>query len=134
MTRKSIPIVLHSRLLQGDIDTPSDMGVGSSHIFVCGLFLLKNYVIEADGTPAPAPSSSALIRRDQDSTVTTLRDSAAGMPFLLFTLSTGLNHSFIGEFLQSRTFRGLETRAGLDPPSILQQGRTGVARGYGDDH
>lgn len=56
------------------------------------------------------------------------------MPFLLFMLSTGLNHSFIGEFLQSRTFRGLETRAGLDPPSILQQGRTGVARGYGDDH
>lgn len=39
-----------------------------------------------------------------------------------------------GEFLQSRTFRGLETRAGLDPPSILQQGRSGIARGYGDDH
>jgi len=56
------------------------------------------------------------------------------MPFLLFTLSTGLSHPLIGEFLQSRTFRGLETRAGLDPPSILQQGRTGVARGYGDDH
>jgi diphthamide biosynthesis protein 2 len=42
--------------------------------------------------------------------------------------------SLKGEFLQSRTFRGLETRAGLDPPSLLQQGRIGIARGYGDDH
>ncbi|KAI0290206.1 putative diphthamide synthesis protein-domain-containing protein [Russula brevipes] len=70
---------------------------------------------ENDRTPAPASSSSALILRDQDGTVV-LKDSAAG------------------EFLQSRTFRGLETRAGLDPPSILQQGRSGIARGYGDDH
>jgi len=72
---------------------------------------------EDDPTPAQeSSSSSALILRDQDGTVSTLRDSAAG------------------EFLQSRTFRGLETRAGLDPPSILQQGRSGIARGYGDDH
>ncbi|KAI9451826.1 diphthamide biosynthesis protein [Lactarius psammicola] len=71
---------------------------------------------EDDPTPAQDPSSSALILRDQDGTVSTLRDSAAG------------------EFLQSRTFRGLETRAGLDPPSILQQGRSGIARGYEDDH
>jgi len=71
---------------------------------------------EDDRTPEPTSSSSSLIRTDQDGTVTTLRDSAAG------------------EFLQSRTFRGLETRTGLDPPSILQQGRTGIARGYGDDH
>jgi diphthamide biosynthesis protein 2 len=56
------------------------------------------------------------------------------MPFSLCAQSTGLNRSFTGEFLQSRTFRGLETRTGLDPPSILQQGRTGIARGYGDDH
>ncbi|KAH9994336.1 putative diphthamide synthesis protein-domain-containing protein [Russula compacta] len=69
-----------------------------------------------DRTPEPASSSSALVLRDQDGTVATLRDSAAGA------------------FLQSRTFRGLETRAGLDPPSILQQGRSGIARGYGDDH
>ncbi|KAI9461404.1 diphthamide biosynthesis protein [Russula earlei] len=71
---------------------------------------------ENDRTPVPTSSSSALILRDQDGTVTTLKDSAAG------------------EFLQSRTFRGLEPRAGLDPPSVLQQGRSGIARGYGDDH
>jgi len=71
---------------------------------------------EDDRTPAPTSSPSDLIIRDQDGTVATLKDSAAG------------------EFLQSRTFRGLEARAGLDPPSILQQGRSGIARGYGDDH
>jgi hypothetical protein len=54
-------------------------------------------------------------------------------PFL-FARSDGLNRSLKGEFLQLRTFRGLETRAGLDPPSLLQQGRAGTARGYGDDH
>ncbi|KAH9975018.1 putative diphthamide synthesis protein-domain-containing protein [Lactifluus volemus] len=72
---------------------------------------------EDNSTPAPiSSSSSALMLRDQDGTVAVLKDSAAG------------------EFLQSRTFRGLETRAGLDPPSLLQQGRIGIARGYGDDH
>lgn len=99
------------------------------------LILFKLYVIEADGTPAQASSSTALISRDRDGTVTTLRDSAAGMPFLIFSLRYSLLSPLLkGEFLQSRTFRGLETRAGLDPPSILQQGRAGVARGYGDDH
>jgi hypothetical protein len=47
-------------------------------------------------------------------------------------LSESSSHK--GEFLQSRTFRGLETRTGLDPPSVLEQGRSGIARGYGDDH
>ncbi|KAI0248536.1 diphthamide biosynthesis protein [Lactifluus subvellereus] len=69
-----------------------------------------------DPTPPPVSSSSAVTLRDQGGTVAILRDSAAG------------------EFLQSRTFRGLETRTGFDPPSVLQQGRSGIARGYGDDH
>ncbi|KAI0271164.1 putative diphthamide synthesis protein-domain-containing protein [Russula aff. rugulosa BPL654] len=71
---------------------------------------------EDDRVTAPPPSSSAVVLRDQDSTIATLKDTAAG------------------EFLQSRTFRGLETRTGLDPPSVLQQGRSGIARGYDDDH
>ncbi|KAI0065169.1 diphthamide biosynthesis protein [Artomyces pyxidatus] len=62
------------------------------------------------------PNSSAVVPRNHDSTVATLRNSAAG------------------EYLQTRTFQGLETRAGLDAPSILEQGRSGIARGYGDDH
>ncbi|THH16089.1 hypothetical protein EW146_g4501 [Bondarzewia mesenterica] len=61
-------------------------------------------------------SPSAVILRNQDNTIATLKDSAAG------------------EFLQSRTFRGLETRVGLDAPSVLEQGRSGIARGYEDDH
>ena len=84
--------------------------------------------------PAP-PSSSAVVLRDQDGTVTTLRDSAAGVSLSLRAIYQSLNLSHRkGEFLQSRTFRGLETREGLDPPNVLQQGRSGIARGYGDDH
>jgi len=71
---------------------------------------------ENDRLPAPPLSSSALVLRDQDRTIATLKDTAGG------------------EFLQSRTFRGLETRTGLDPPSVLQQGRSGIARGYDDDY
>ncbi|KAI0052230.1 diphthamide biosynthesis protein [Auriscalpium vulgare] len=63
----------------------------------------------------PDPNqTSAVILRDQNGTVATLKDSAAG------------------EFLQSRTFQGLETRIGLDAPSVLEQGRSGIARGYGE--
>ncbi|KAI0315496.1 putative diphthamide synthesis protein-domain-containing protein [Amylostereum chailletii] len=61
-----------------------------------------------------ASSTDVILR--QDGTVATLKDSAAG------------------EFLQTRTFKGLEMRAGQDAPSVLEQGRSGIARGYADDH
>ncbi|KIJ50390.1 hypothetical protein M422DRAFT_204294 [Sphaerobolus stellatus SS14] len=38
------------------------------------------------------------------------------------------------DFLQTRTFKGLEQRVGLDVPSSLEEGRSGIARGYQDDH
>ena len=79
-------------------------------------------------------SSSAIILRDQDGTISTLRDSAAGMLHSILPICSAEIFPHEGEFLQSRTFRGLETRAGLDPPSVLQQGRSGIARGYEDDH
>ncbi|KAJ3519511.1 hypothetical protein NM688_g9292 [Phlebia brevispora] len=60
--------------------------------------------------------SSAVVLRNQDGTVAVMPDSAAA------------------QFLQSRTFRGLETRIGEDAPSVLEQGRSGIARGYEDDH
>ncbi|KAI0942716.1 hypothetical protein AcW1_003274 [Taiwanofungus camphoratus] len=61
-------------------------------------------------------SSAAVVLRNQANTVALLSDSAAG------------------QFLQTRTFRGLETRVGQDAPSMLEQGRSGIARGYQDDH
>ncbi|TFY68798.1 hypothetical protein EVJ58_g804 [Rhodofomes roseus] len=66
--------------------------------------------------PSGDSESSAVVLRNQDSSVAVLADSAAG------------------QFLQNRTFRGLETRVGKDAPSILEQGRSGIARGYADDH
>jgi len=66
----------------------------------------------SDGDGGP----SAVILRNKDNTIATLSDSAAG------------------QFLQSRSFQGLETRIGQDSPSVLEQGRSGIARGYQDDH
>ncbi|KAI0631510.1 diphthamide biosynthesis protein [Trametes polyzona] len=62
------------------------------------------------------PNTSAVILRNQENALSKMDDSAAA------------------QFLQSRTFRGLETRLGQDAPSILEQGRSGIARGYADDH
>ncbi|QRV79416.1 diphthamide biosynthesis protein [Ceratobasidium sp. AG-Ba] len=43
--------------------------------------------------------------------------------------------SAAGEFLHGRSFQGLEQRLGQDAPSVLEQGRSGIAKGYQDvDH
>ncbi|KAH9942803.1 putative diphthamide synthesis protein-domain-containing protein [Amylocystis lapponica] len=71
---------------------------------------------EPSATDDGDSASSAVVLRNQDNAIAKLSDSAAG------------------QFLQNRTFRGLETRIGEDAPSVLEQGRSGVARGYADDH
>ncbi|KAJ7079362.1 putative diphthamide synthesis protein-domain-containing protein [Mycena crocata] len=63
----------------------------------------------------PAAPSSSVVLRSQDNALA-LPDSAAA------------------QFLQDRTYRGLEARVGQDAPSVLEQGRSGIARGYADDH
>ena len=66
--------------------------------------------------PLVIEGSSSLILRNQDSQLSKLpTDSAAG------------------QFLQQRTYQGLEVRRGMDAPSVLEQGRSGIARGYQDD-
>ncbi|KAF8198380.1 diphthamide biosynthesis protein [Mycena galopus ATCC 62051] len=66
-------------------------------------------------TELPPSSSASVMLRNQDTAVA-LADSAAA------------------HFFQERTFRGLEARVGEDAPSVLEQGRSGIARGYADDH
>lgn len=41
--------------------------------------------------------------------------------------------SAAGEFLAGRTYRGLEPRYGLDAPAVVEDGQSGIARGYGDE-
>lgn len=60
--------------------------------------------------------SQALVARNGDSAIARLPDSAAG------------------DFLQTRAYRGLDMRVGEDSPSVLEQGRVGIASGYTDDH
>ncbi|KAF8918751.1 putative diphthamide synthesis protein-domain-containing protein [Mucidula mucida] len=62
------------------------------------------------------PASQALVVRDSEGTVVKLPDSAAG------------------EFYTNRVYRGLDQRIGEEAPSVLEQGRTGIASGYDDDH
>ncbi|GAW10230.1 diphthamide biosynthesis protein [Lentinula edodes] len=70
--------------------------------------------ISSETNSMASPSSSAaLIQRNQDNALSLLSDSAAA------------------QFLQSRTYQGLDPRLGQDAPSALEQGRSGIARGYG---
>lgn len=79
---------------------------------------------------------TSVILRNQDNTVATLKDSAAGLFFPTVCSARFINRhvNFSGEFLQARSFRGLETRMGLDAPSTLEQGRSGIPKNYADDH
>ncbi|KAG6332059.1 hypothetical protein ID866_7030 [Astraeus odoratus] len=61
-------------------------------------------------------SVATVVLRNQEGSLSKLSDSAAAM------------------FLESRVYRGLEARIGEDMPSVLEQGRSGIARGYTDDH
>jgi diphthamide biosynthesis protein 2 len=61
-------------------------------------------------------SNSALVLRNQSNTIARITDDSAAL-----------------QFLQERTYRGLEPRVDEDGPSILEQGRSGIARGYQDD-
>jgi len=77
----------------------------------------KRYGLPADSSDKlDEREPSAIALRNQNTSVAALPDSAAA------------------QYLQSRTFRGLETRLGEDAPSVLEQGRSGIARGYQDDH
>ncbi|KAL5482353.1 DPH2 [Sanghuangporus weigelae] len=60
--------------------------------------------------------SQELTVRSQDSALSKMADSAAA------------------QFLHARSYQGLDPRLGQDAPSILEQGRSGIARGYKDDH
>ncbi|KAJ8091767.1 Diphthamide biosynthesis protein 2 [Marasmius tenuissimus] len=73
--------------------------------------------------PTPAPeneneNSTALIGNDNGGrgSLTKFTSSSAASQFLL----------------HSRTYQGLEPRLGEDDPGVLEQGRKGVARGYGE--
>ncbi|KAI0683843.1 putative diphthamide synthesis protein-domain-containing protein [Cytidiella melzeri] len=72
--------------------------------------------VEDNEAQQSGENTSTIVLRSQDNTLTVMPDSAAA------------------QFLQSRTYRGLETRLGEDAPSVLEQGRSGIARGYQDDH
>ncbi|KAF9039326.1 diphthamide biosynthesis protein [Panaeolus papilionaceus] len=58
---------------------------------------------------------SALVLRNQEGALAKLGTSAAA------------------HYLSTRTYQGLDPRLGVDEPSILEQGRSGIARGYQDD-
>ncbi|KAH8109767.1 diphthamide biosynthesis protein [Phellopilus nigrolimitatus] len=57
-----------------------------------------------------------LIHRTQESALARTSDRAAA------------------QFLHSRTYQGLDPHFGQDEPGVLEQGRSGIARGYSDDH
>ena len=85
--------------------------------------------------PESIPGSSDVVLRNQDGTVAVMADSARGAftpPDHVLQLTEKPSRT-PAQFLQARSFRGLETRIGQDAPSVLEQGRSGIARSYEED-
>jgi diphthamide biosynthesis protein 2 len=102
-------------------------------IVVASIICAHLSFVEASAGESDGLGSSTLALRNQDSAMSKLSDSAAGLLGPLKIISLYLSRSFVGEFLVSRSYQGLETRLGEDKPSVLEQGRSGIARGYQDD-
>jgi hypothetical protein len=66
--------------------------------------------------------------------VTAAAQSAAGAFFCplaeLQKLTLMVSFAQKGQYLQGRAFKGLMQNNGRDQPSVLEQGRYGVAQGY----
>ncbi|KAL9709009.1 Diphthamide biosynthesis protein 2 [Leucoagaricus gongylophorus] len=77
--------------------------------------------------------SGSIILRDQNSAISRLGDDAAGI-----VGRHGSCRKLIlpspAHFLQERAYRGLEVRLDEDAPSVLEQGRRGIARNYQTDY
>ncbi|KIK64153.1 hypothetical protein GYMLUDRAFT_57148 [Collybiopsis luxurians FD-317 M1] len=83
-------------------------------------------------TPSPDPSSSTLVKRNQEGmALAVLKDSAAGEIFLFSISRCDIDRCVSGQYLQTRSYQGLDPRVGQDVPGALEQGRSGIARGYG---
>lgn len=79
-------------------------------------------------TSAGAPASSAPGSGDVSAAADGVKDLTLRGDFSVATLESAGSM-----FLESRSFRGLEPRYGLDEPSLLEQGRSGIARGYTEE-
>ncbi|TFK25842.1 diphthamide biosynthesis protein [Coprinopsis marcescibilis] len=71
--------------------------------------------LDSSTTTTTNGDSTSLVVRSKEDALATLQDSAAA------------------QFLSTRTYQGLEVRIGEDEPSVLEQGRSGIARGYQTD-
>lgn len=76
----------------------------------------KRWGDSATDPKASDEKSSSLVVRNQEDALTALPNSAAL------------------QFLHQRTYQGLEVRQGEDEPGVLEQGRSGIAKGYQTDH
>lgn len=77
--------------------------------------------------------ASALSIRNTSSAVARVLGSAAGMYYSIHPPQCTDFDLPSGEFLSNRTYKGLEPRYGMDAPAVVQDGRSGIARGYGDE-
>ena len=91
-------------------------------------------LLEEPENNSTAGSSMDVARRTADTALTKLGDSAAGMCTIIDHVRIIHLISQPAHFLHERSYKGLEPRVGQDAPSILEQGRRGIARGYDDDH
>ena len=119
-------------LVTGTYRHPKRYGGGGEAFFSAPFLKLtilsEDQQVQIGGTSSGA--QSAVILRNQDSAISQLDIAAGQFSFTRVCSFAPLTVIFPGH---QRTYHGLDMRIGQDAPSILEQGRSGVARGYQDD-
>jgi hypothetical protein len=104
-----------------DQDQPTFSTVTGKYIY------RKRFGTTSSSTTTTTTSSSKDKDKDRDGGALIPRSTTDAL-----LKSTTSNHA-AAHFLQTRTFQGLDPRMGQDEPGVLEMGREGVARGYGNE-
>lgn len=73
-----------------------------------------------------------LTLRSKDTSISMLLNSTAGK--LLFNHLRNIPvKPWVGEYLKNRSYKGLEANIGQDDAAEVEEGRSGIARGYSNE-
>ena len=97
---------------------------------VTGTYRTRRTFGERNETPSiPLEGVQALSVRNKEFSLAKLESAGSAWSFLFTHQAKRLS----GHYLSTREFQGLDPRHGMDEPAALEEGRSGIAKGYGGE-
>jgi diphthamide biosynthesis protein 2 len=72
-------------------------------------------------------------QQEQNDMITSAAEGVTAMTLRNNDFTLAKLESAGSNYLASREWKGLEARYGMDEPAVLEEGRSGIARGYGEE-